>query len=470
MSYIKQNESGGGGDTYTLKAAQSGPDVDIQLDAAAGADSDVKLKAGTNITLTEASDTITIDAASGGSPGGSNTQVQFNDGGSFGGDAVFTFDKTGGAEQVVVEGSSTADLLRVTQTGSGNAIVVEDATNPDPTRFAVSANGDVGIGTAPNPSYDLFVLGDTRINGFTQTNQVQTTSGGSAAAARFTRQIDTNTGMYFPGSDEVAFTTAGSERLRIASAGQIGIAGANYGAAGQVLTSGGSGAAPNWATPTAVTPVPKSVGTGILVCDPYTFTAGLESNYPLWANINNTNSSAWSGFPSTTQATFMPFQVPTSGTLAELCFRTQNITSGGTFQLGVYASSPVTNLPLGSPLFTTSIVLSSSTEFEFAVSGVSGLVPGDILYICWLGYTGINGDSMSVGFSSTTGAGSGGYALNFPRRMTGSNLTQFVGRQHTAVRLDGITAGVFPTSIPASQGWSETIIINTPLNMSARYS
>ena len=51
MSYVKQDE-GGGGDTYTLRAAQSGADVDIQLDAATGSDSDVKLKAGTNITLT----------------------------------------------------------------------------------------------------------------------------------------------------------------------------------------------------------------------------------------------------------------------------------------------------------------------------------------------------------------------------------------------------------------------------------
>ncbi len=108
MSYIKQDESGGGGgDTYTLKAAQSGPDVDIQLDAATGADSDVKLKAGTNITLTEASDTITIDAAAGGSPGGSDTPVQFNDGGSFGGDADFTFTKTAGAEQVKISATSS---------------------------------------------------------------------------------------------------------------------------------------------------------------------------------------------------------------------------------------------------------------------------------------------------------------------------------------------------------------------------
>ena len=39
-----------------------------------------------------------------------------------------------------------------------------------------------------------------------------------------------------------------SERLRIGSAGQLGIAGANYGTSGQVLTSQGSGSAPTWAS------------------------------------------------------------------------------------------------------------------------------------------------------------------------------------------------------------------------------
>ena len=53
--------------TYDLKAAASGSDAEIQLDASAGTDSAVKLAAGTNITLTESGgDTITI-AASGGS-------------------------------------------------------------------------------------------------------------------------------------------------------------------------------------------------------------------------------------------------------------------------------------------------------------------------------------------------------------------------------------------------------------------
>ena len=41
--------------------------------------------------------------------------------------------------------------------------------------------------------------------------------------------------------------TATTTRIAVGSAGQIGIAGANYGSSGQVLTSGGSGSAPSWA-------------------------------------------------------------------------------------------------------------------------------------------------------------------------------------------------------------------------------
>ena len=42
-------------------------------------------------------------------------------------------------------------------------------------------------------------------------------------------------------------STSDLERFRVGSAGQLGIAGPNYGSSGQVLTSGGSGAAPSWA-------------------------------------------------------------------------------------------------------------------------------------------------------------------------------------------------------------------------------
>ena len=41
---------------------------------------------------------------------------------------------------------------------------------------------------------------------------------------------------------------SGSEKFRVGNGGQFGIAGANYGTAGQVFTSGGSGSAPTWST------------------------------------------------------------------------------------------------------------------------------------------------------------------------------------------------------------------------------
>jgi hypothetical protein len=57
---------------------------------------------------------------------------------------------------------------------------------------------------------------------------------------------DDNTGLYSPGADQAALTTGGTERFRIASDGAWGLAGANYGTAGQVLTSNGTGSAPTW--------------------------------------------------------------------------------------------------------------------------------------------------------------------------------------------------------------------------------
>ena len=44
----------------------------------------------------------------------------------------------------------------------------------------------------------------------------------------------------------IVFLDGTTEKLRIASSGQIGLGGANYGTSGQVLTSNGSGSAPTW--------------------------------------------------------------------------------------------------------------------------------------------------------------------------------------------------------------------------------
>ena len=57
---------------------------------------------------------------------------------------------------VITVNDNTNEALRVTQIGTGLAIRVEDAVNPDATPFVVTANGDVGIGTtAPNAKLEI---------------------------------------------------------------------------------------------------------------------------------------------------------------------------------------------------------------------------------------------------------------------------------------------------------------------------
>ena len=72
-------------------------------------------------------------------------------------------------------------------------------------------------------------------------------------------------------------TSTFTERFRIASAGQFGIAGANYGNSGQVLTSGGSSSAPSWSD-VSVTPTNSDIQVA------YTVTANGSSAYRFAGN------------------------------------------------------------------------------------------------------------------------------------------------------------------------------------------
>ena len=96
---------------------------------------------------------------------------------------------------------------------------------------------------------------------------------GSAAAPSYKAQ-DGNTGLS-GSADQIVISTGGSERLRVASAGQLGIAGANYGTDGHVLTSTGASSAPAW----------EAVSTGLSWTTSSVQTAdNSEANY-LWDSI-----------------------------------------------------------------------------------------------------------------------------------------------------------------------------------------
>jgi len=51
-----------------------------------------------------------------------------------------------GITQSIFSGNSSSDLVRITQTGSGRAFVVEDSANPDFTPFQINNQGKVGVG------------------------------------------------------------------------------------------------------------------------------------------------------------------------------------------------------------------------------------------------------------------------------------------------------------------------------------
>jgi hypothetical protein len=83
-------------------------------------------------------------------------------------------------------GTTSSDMVRITQTGTGNALVVEDETNPDSTPFVVKADGSVGIGTTNPfavPTAKLFVNGNLYVNGATNSAGYPTNPSSSFAAS-----------------------------------------------------------------------------------------------------------------------------------------------------------------------------------------------------------------------------------------------------------------------------------------------
>jgi hypothetical protein len=112
----------------------------------------------------------------------------------------------------VISVSSSSDALRITQTGAGNALVVEDSTNPDSTPVVVDASGNVGIGTS-SPDFLLDVAG--RIGILEGTNGIAFHDGAGSVSA----------GVRADSGDNLVFATGSSdtERGRIDSSGRVGI-------------------------------------------------------------------------------------------------------------------------------------------------------------------------------------------------------------------------------------------------------
>ena len=115
---------------------------------------------------------------------------------------------------VTVVASTAGALVRITQTGAGDALLVEDSANPDSSPFVVDATGNVGIGTT-TPANKLSVAVtsgavDAVITNGTGTQAVGVTSG--------------NTGLIgMTSNHELGIYTNNTVRMTIQAAGNVGV-------------------------------------------------------------------------------------------------------------------------------------------------------------------------------------------------------------------------------------------------------
>jgi hypothetical protein len=185
--------------------------------------SDVSIQGGTNgyVLQTDGAGNLSWTAQTGGgggngSPGGSNTQIQFNDAGSFGGNTGFTFNKTAGA--LAVAKVDTAEVYHL------NGVVVENAdlTHGATAALVLPSNGNTTVPAQVTNTY----------------GNVQITTGVNSGSLK--NFIFDNTGnLTTPGNISVAgnanignIGTAGT----VTATGNVG--GGNINSAGNVSATG----------------------------------------------------------------------------------------------------------------------------------------------------------------------------------------------------------------------------------------
>jgi len=162
---------GGGGTTYTLTSIQSGTDAILTLTGSGGTTNDIRFIAGTNITLTDTGNSITIDAAGG----------------------VTSFTNANGT------------FISATQTNTGAAGTV--------------TMGTIDLSASGIPSSTTFLRGDNSWATIPGGNPGTVTSVSSTTAGNALDVVVTNPTT----TPDLAFTFAGSDAQYITGAGNLDV-------------------------------------------------------------------------------------------------------------------------------------------------------------------------------------------------------------------------------------------------------
>jgi hypothetical protein len=116
---------------------------------------------------------------------------------------------------VTIDSDTPTPALKITQTGTGPVLRVQDSADPDATPFIIDNAGNVGIGTA-TPTQKLDVYTDAAA---ASTIVARNT----VSSVRFTMSAAGDAQITQAGAYSLQFATSNTERVRITDTGNVGI-------------------------------------------------------------------------------------------------------------------------------------------------------------------------------------------------------------------------------------------------------